>query len=116
MIDVHVTLLPSFETLDVSGPVGVFGFLKDRYLIEFFSESGGLRGNDHNVRAECQPLNGCPSAAQNQKGSGQRSVHRVFELDVRTGRLCSARLHRYGAARPNGSPQRQEGENLQTRV
>ena len=40
-MNVAVLLFEDFETLDVFGPVEIFGRLKDHYKVSFFSESGG---------------------------------------------------------------------------
>lgn len=40
-MDFNIILFPDFETLDVFGPVEIFGLLNDEYTIKFYSTSGG---------------------------------------------------------------------------
>lgn len=49
-------LFEDFETLDVFGPVEIFGRIKDHYLINFYSESGGLVSNNHGVAIQTEKL------------------------------------------------------------
>lgn len=49
-------MFPDFETLDVFGPVEVFGKL-DNATICYFSESGGVISNKDGVRIETSKLN-----------------------------------------------------------
>ncbi len=46
---VAVLLFDNFETLDVFGPVEIFGRLTDHYQVSFYSLSGGLVENTHGV-------------------------------------------------------------------
>lgn len=46
---IAVLLFDNFETLDVFGPVEIFGRLTDHYQISFHSLSGGLIENAHGV-------------------------------------------------------------------
>ena len=46
---VAVLLFDNFETLDVFGPVEIFGRLTDDYQVFFYSLSGGLIENSHGV-------------------------------------------------------------------
>lgn len=48
-MNVAVLLFEDFETLDVFGPVELFGRLKDKYPISFYSFFGGLVKNSHGV-------------------------------------------------------------------
>ena len=48
-MNVAVLLFEDFETLDVFGPVELFGRLKDKYQISFYSILGGLVKNSHGV-------------------------------------------------------------------
>lgn len=48
-MNVTVLLFDNFETLDVFGPVEIFGRLKDHYQISFCSIAGGLVNNSHGV-------------------------------------------------------------------
>jgi len=48
-MNVAVLLFEDFETLDVFGPVELFGRLKDKYQISFYSFFGGLVKNSHGV-------------------------------------------------------------------
>lgn len=55
-MNVGVLLFENFETLDVFGPVEIFGRLKDLYRITFYSLSGGLIKNSHGVLISTQKL------------------------------------------------------------
>jgi putative intracellular protease/amidase len=46
---VAILLFEDFETLDVFGPVEIFGRLKDHYKVSFYSIAGGLVKNSHGV-------------------------------------------------------------------
>jgi putative intracellular protease/amidase len=46
---VAVLLFDNFETLDVFGPIEIFGRLTDKYQVSFYSLSGGLVENTHGV-------------------------------------------------------------------
>ena len=46
---VAVLLFDNFETLDVFGPVEIFGRLTNNYHVSFYSLSGGLVENTHGV-------------------------------------------------------------------
>jgi putative intracellular protease/amidase len=56
MMQVTVLLFDDFETLDVFGPVELFGRRKDRYQISFYSLAGGLITNNHGVAIMTGPL------------------------------------------------------------
>jgi putative intracellular protease/amidase len=56
MKKVAVILFHDFETLDVFGPVEVFGALKTEFDIHFYSEKGGLVGNSHGVKIDTKPI------------------------------------------------------------
>jgi putative intracellular protease/amidase len=49
MTHVSVLLFTDFETLDVFGPVEIFGRIKDLYQVRFYSQHGGLVNNSHGV-------------------------------------------------------------------
>lgn len=53
---VAVLLFDNFETLDVFGPVEIFGRLTDDYNVSFYSLSGGLIENRHGVSILTKPL------------------------------------------------------------
>lgn len=53
---VGVLLFEEFETLDVFGPVEIFGVTKGEYSISFYSELGGLIKNSHGVAVDSLPL------------------------------------------------------------
>jgi putative intracellular protease/amidase len=53
---VAVLLFDDFETLDVFGPVEIFGRLKDHYQIRFYSELGGIVKNNHGVAIQSEKL------------------------------------------------------------
>lgn len=48
-MNVAILLFEEFETLDVFGPVEIFGRLKDHYKVSFYSLHGGLVINSHGV-------------------------------------------------------------------
>ncbi len=48
-MEVAVLLFEDFETLDVFGPVEIFGRLVDLYTVKFYSLTGGLVKNKHGV-------------------------------------------------------------------
>ena len=56
-MQVGVLLFEDFETLDVFGPVEIFGRLKEHYEIRFYSMKGGLVGNSHGVSIHTEALN-----------------------------------------------------------
>jgi transcriptional regulator GlxA family with amidase domain len=47
---IGILLFNNFETLDVFGPVEIFGRLKDLYTIEFYSLEGGIVSSTQNVK------------------------------------------------------------------
>lgn len=55
-MNVAVLLFEDFETLDVFGPVEIFGRLKDYYKVHFYSEAGGLVKNYHGVAIQSEKL------------------------------------------------------------
>lgn len=56
MTNVTVLLFDDFETLDVFGPVEIFGRLTDLYSIIFSSLDGGLISNHHGVSTPTERL------------------------------------------------------------
>ena len=56
MTHVAVLLFDDFETLDVFGPVEIFGVLKTEYKVSFYSTCGGLVKNNHGVAVDSLPL------------------------------------------------------------
>ena len=56
-MNVAILLFDDFETLDVFGPVEIFGRLKDHYRISFLSETGGLVKNNHGVAVQSEKIN-----------------------------------------------------------
>jgi len=48
-MNVAVLLFEDFETLDVFGPVEIFGRLKDHYKVSFYSGLGGMVKNGHGI-------------------------------------------------------------------
>jgi putative intracellular protease/amidase len=48
-MNVAILLFEEFETLDVFGPVEIFGRLKGHYKVFFYSRSGGMVKNSHGV-------------------------------------------------------------------
>lgn len=55
-MNIAVLLFDDFETLDVFGPVEIFGRLKDHYQIQFYSEFGGLVRNNHGVAVQSEKI------------------------------------------------------------
>ena len=55
-MNIAVLLFDDFETLDVFGPVEIFGRLKDHYQIQFYSEWGGLVRNNHGVAIQSEKI------------------------------------------------------------
>jgi putative intracellular protease/amidase len=53
---IAVLLFDNFETLDVYGPVEVFGRLVDLYTIKFYSLNGGQISNKHGVSVLTEKL------------------------------------------------------------
>ena len=53
---IGVLLFEDFETLDVFGPVEIFGRLTEHYEIKFYSQTGGLVANSHGVTIQTEPL------------------------------------------------------------
>jgi transcriptional regulator GlxA family with amidase domain len=53
---VAILLFEEFETLDVFGPVEIFGVAKEDYQVSFYSESGGMVRNSHGVAVESLPI------------------------------------------------------------
>ncbi|PQL94711.1 DJ-1/PfpI family protein [Apibacter adventoris] len=56
MKEVSILLFKDFETLDVFGPVEIFGRLKDVYSVTFYSLNGGIIQNSHGVSLETVSL------------------------------------------------------------
>ncbi len=55
-MNVAILLFDDFETLDVFGPVEIFGRLKEHYQIHFYSEFGGLVKNNHGVAIQSEKI------------------------------------------------------------
>lgn len=53
---VAVLLFEDFETLDVFGPVEIFGILKENYRVSFYSLAGGVVRNSHGVSVVTENL------------------------------------------------------------
>jgi transcriptional regulator GlxA family with amidase domain len=51
----NIILFQNFETLDVFGPVEIFGKLKELYQIEYYSETGGIIESSQGVKVVTQP-------------------------------------------------------------
>ncbi len=56
MKNIGILLFNNFETLDVFGPVEIFGRLKDLYHIEFYSLEGGIVTSSQNVKILTEKL------------------------------------------------------------
>lgn len=48
-IPVNAVVFEDFETLDIMGPVELFGLLHEHYQVQFYSLNGGLVSNKHGV-------------------------------------------------------------------
>jgi transcriptional regulator GlxA family with amidase domain len=55
-MNIGVLLFDDFETLDVFGPVEVFGRLVDHYKISFYSLPGGLIKNQHGISIQTNKI------------------------------------------------------------
>lgn len=55
-IPVHAIVFEDFETLDIMGPVELFGLLQEHYQVQFYSLNGGLVSNKHGVCIQTQPF------------------------------------------------------------
>ena len=53
---ISIILFPEFESLDVFGPVEVFGKLTDELSLNYFSAAGGIVSNSDNVRLGTDPV------------------------------------------------------------
>lgn len=60
-MNVTVLLFDDFETLDVFGPVEIFGRLREHYSIVFCSLHGGLIKNNHGVSIPTEKIATCQS-------------------------------------------------------
>ncbi len=60
---VAVLLFDNFETLDVFGPVEIFGRLTEEYQVSFHSLSGGLIENAHGVSIMTKDFTGIENGA-----------------------------------------------------
>ncbi|MFH0966613.1 MAG: DJ-1/PfpI family protein [Methanobacteriota archaeon] len=56
MTDIIILLYPEFETLDVFGPVEVFGLLPESFQIQFYSPDGGVVTSSQQVPVVTRPL------------------------------------------------------------
>ncbi len=54
-MNINVILFPDFETLDVFGPVEVFGKVEN-YTIQYYSQQGGIITNKDGLRIETQKI------------------------------------------------------------
>ncbi|MEJ7678258.1 MAG: DJ-1/PfpI family protein [Segetibacter sp.] len=55
-MNVGILLFEDFETLDVFGPVEIFGRLKDHYKVAFYSQAGRQVKNSHGISIDSIPL------------------------------------------------------------
>ncbi|GGI59745.1 dimethyladenosine transferase [Acinetobacter vivianii] len=55
-IPVNAIVFEDFETLDIMGPVELFGLLQEHYQVQFYSLNGGLISNKHGVILQTQPF------------------------------------------------------------
>lgn len=76
-MDIAVLLFEDYETLDVFGPVEIFGRLTELYSFRFFSFDGGVIKNKHNVSIlteNIQNLDSNPEIVLIPGGIGTRKV------------------------------------------
>ena len=59
---VAVLLFENFETLDVFGPVEIFGIIPEHYQVSFYSLTGGVVKNAHGVSTITQNLTSVENA------------------------------------------------------
>jgi transcriptional regulator GlxA family with amidase domain len=50
MREITTVLFNDFETLDVFGPIEIFGRLKEQFIPQFYSQNGGIITSSHNVQ------------------------------------------------------------------
>lgn len=55
-MEIAFILFDNYETLDVFGPVEIFGRLVDRYTLKFYSLDGGIIKNKHGVSVMTEKL------------------------------------------------------------
>lgn len=60
-MEVAVLLFNDFETLDVFGPVEIFGRLNNLYSIKFYSLSGGVITNQHGISIITNEITAIPN-------------------------------------------------------
>jgi len=63
-MEIAVLLFNDFETLDVFGPVEIFGRLVDLYSVNFYSLGGGVINNQHGVKILTEKLETLSSQAE----------------------------------------------------
>ena len=59
---VAVLLFENFETLDVFGPVEIFGIIPQHYQVSFYSLTGGVVKNSHGVSIVTENLKSIENA------------------------------------------------------
>ncbi|SFR55065.1 DJ-1/PfpI family protein [Robiginitalea myxolifaciens] len=55
-MEITIIMFEDYETLDVFGPVEIFGRLVDRYTLKFYSLAGGIVTNRHGVHIVTEKL------------------------------------------------------------
>ncbi|MDF2685534.1 MAG: ThiJ/PfpI protein [Clostridia bacterium] len=55
-MDVNMILFDDFETLDVFGPVEIFGTMPNIYKLKYYSLNGGIIGNRHSVKIQTEQI------------------------------------------------------------
>jgi len=56
MREISAILFNDFETLDVFGPIEIFGRLKEYFHPQFYSQKGGIITSSHNVQVVTKPM------------------------------------------------------------
>lgn len=75
-MNINIILFHDFETLDVFGPVEIFGKLTERYRIKFYSPEGGIVVSRQGTRIVTEPLDtiGNPEILLIPGGQGTREL------------------------------------------
>jgi putative intracellular protease/amidase len=90
-MNLTVLLFDNFETLDVFGPVEIFGRLKDKYQVFFCSLNGGLVKNEHGISIATERIDDLKNAVDIfliPGGYGTRSAVNNAELVEKIIAIC----------------------------
>ena len=92
-MNIIVLLFEDFETLDVYGPVEVFGRLVDLYTIRFCSINGGLITNRHGVTVLTEKLESIDYELEIFLIPGGIGTRRVIENELFTDKIAQVAHH-----------------------